>query len=108
VVVAVIKAVPGTLSVRLGAIMLPTELKVSYQPGLLFALASAILPAVAVWLAARTAARTARVAAATAETAEAAGSAKVGEFEEVAMVPSPRAWAVRPDEPLDLTVTPER
>jgi hypothetical protein len=101
VVIAITIIVPD-LALRPGPLGNGPGAVVSYEPGLLFAYAAAVLPIVAIWLASRPAVseelgrHTAR------------RMARPAEDDEIAELR--RGPARRPDarEPLDLTVTPER
>jgi hypothetical protein len=81
----------------------PARTEAAYQPGAICALAAAVLPLVAVWIAARPA-----VLAARAEAEEAGRPATVLPAQTSVRTDGRRGVAVSAPEPLDLSVTPDR
>jgi hypothetical protein len=113
VVVGLTVAPPDLVNQSVGAFpeQVRDRMTTSFQPGLLFAYAAVVLPIVAIWSAGRPAARlfTARAAepmAANPMTGDPMGVD--GGQREVTFAPVDTRRAGHADEPLDLTVTPER
>jgi hypothetical protein len=107
VVVALTVAPPDLVNQSVGAFpeQVRDRMTTSFQPGLLLAYAAVVLPIVAIWSAGRPAARLAIARAAAPEV----DAVPVGGGQpEATFAPVDTRWAVHPDEPLDLTVTPER